>query len=262
MHTDRGAPIALFLFPHQDDEFGVFYQIEQERRAGRRVVCIYVTDGSTTADPQSRNAESLAVLQKLGVAADSIVFIGQQLGIADGRLHSRVEALSEWLNDFIAAHPEIVSCYVPAWEGGHPDHDLLHAITLLLPAMHGRSEMIRQFSLYQGQGYTGALFRVLAPLPGNGPVERQPVRWRDRLRYLRLCLAYPSQWRSWVGLFPFVCLYYLRDGAQKLQGVDGQRLAVQPHTGPLYSERRSFLDWPTLRAAVERLQARPGSPEV
>lgn len=258
MRTDRGTPLALFLFPHQDDEFGVFYQIEQERRAGRRVACIYVTDGSTTADPQRRNAESLAVLKKLGVAADSILFIGQELGIADGRLHTRVEALAGWLNAFIAAQPNLVACYVPAWEGGHPDHDLLHAVTLLLPAMQGRTGLIRQFSLYQGEGYNGPLFRVLAPLPGNGTVERQPVKWTDRLRYLRLCLAYPSQWRSWVGLFPFVCLYYLLDGAQKLQAVDSKRLASRPHAGSLYYERRAFLDWPTLHNAVLRLQTSPG----
>ncbi|WP_090438518.1 PIG-L deacetylase family protein [Duganella sp. CF458] len=259
MRTDSGSPLALFLFPHQDDEFGVFYQIEQERRAGRRVFCIFVTDGSTTADPLRRNAESHAVLQRLGVAPDAILFVGQELGIADGLLHTRVEDLAEWLNAFIASHPEIVSCYVPAWEGGHPDHDLLHAITLHVPAMRGRLDIIRQFSLYQGEGYRGPMFRVLSPLPGNGPVERQAVGWVDRLRYLRLCLAYPSQWRSWVGLFPFVCLHYLFDGAQQLQRVDGQRLAAQPHAGPLYYERRAFLDWSTLRAAIDRLQAALGT---
>jgi LmbE family N-acetylglucosaminyl deacetylase len=254
MPTDRGTPIALFLFPHQDDEFGVFYQIEQERRAGRRVVCIYVTDGSSTAAPRRRNAESLTVLQRLGVAPPDVLFIGQELGIADGRLHTHVGALAAWLDGFVAAHPKIVACYVPAWEGGHPDHDLLHAVTVLLPAMQGRLEMIRQFALYQGQGYSGPLFRVLSPLAGNGPVERLPVGWLDRLRYLRLFLSYPSQWRSWVGLFPFVCLYYLLDGAQQLQRVDSRRLAAPPHTGALYYERRAFLDWPTLRAAVDRLQ--------
>lgn len=259
MPTDSSTPLALFLFPHQDDEFGVFYQIEQERRAGRRVFCIYVTDGSTTAAPLRRNAESLAVLQRLGVARDDILFIGQDLGIADGFLHHFVEALAEWLNAFIVSHPEIVSCYIPAWEGGHPDHDLLHAITLQLPAMQKRFDMVRQFSLYHGQGYSGPMFRVLSPLPGNGPVQRQTVGWGDRLRYLRLCLAYPSQWRSWVGLFPFVCLHYLLDGAQQLQPVDDKRLAKRPHAGSLYYERRAFLDWPTLRAAIDRLQSSLGT---
>lgn len=259
MRIDPKTPLALFLFPHQDDEFGVFHQIEQERRAGRRVFCIFVTDGSTTADPLRRNAESCSVLQRLGVAQDDILFIGQELGIADGFLHTRVEALAERLNAFVASHPEIVSCYVPAWEGGHPDHDLLHAIALHLPAMQCRIDSIRQFSLYQGQGFSGPMFRVLRPLPGNGPVERQPVGWGDRLRYLRLCLAYPSQWRSWAGLFPFVCLHYLLDGAQQLQRVDARRLAAQPHSGPLYYERRAFLDWPTLRAAIDRLESSIGT---
>lgn len=259
MHTDSATPLALFLFPHQDDEFGVFYQIEQERRVGRRVMCIYVTDGSTTADPLRRNAESRAVLQRLGVAKDDIMFIGQELGIADGLLHTRVEALARWLDAFVASLPGIESCYVPAWEGGHPDHDLLHAITLHLPVMQSRLDIVRQFSLYQGEGYGGPLFRVLSPLHGNGAVERQPVGWLDRLRYLRFCLAYPSQWRSWVGLFPFVCWHYLFDGAQQLQRVDGKRLTTKPHTGSLYYERRAFLDWPTLRAAIDRVQSSLGT---
>ena len=259
--TDRApgsrASLALFLFPHQDDEFGVYFQIEQERRAGRRIFCIYVTDGSTTADPLRRNAESRSVLQRLGVATEDILFIGQHLQIADGRTHTRVEALAEWLDTFVVAHPELVACYVPAWEGGHPDHDLLHAITLHLPAMRGRSEIIRQFPLYHGHRCPGPLFRVLSPLTANGPVDRQSIGWADRLRYIRLCLAYPSQWRSWVGLFPFVCLHYLFDGAQQLQGVNATRIEIQPHAGSLYYERRAFLDWPTLKAAIDRIRTRP-----
>jgi len=57
-------------------------------------------------------------------------------------------------------------------------------------------DSIRGFLSYQEQGYRGTVFRVLTPLPGNGPVKRQPVGWAHRLRSFRLCLAYPSQWRS------------------------------------------------------------------
>ncbi|WP_082591484.1 PIG-L deacetylase family protein [Duganella sp. Root198D2] len=256
MHIDRGAPIALFLFPHQDDEFGVFFQIEKERKLGRRICCVYVTDGSTTADPMCRNAESKAVLQQLGVDPADIWFTGQQLQIADGALHAHVERLAEWMDEFINSHPEIVSCYVPAWEGGHPDHDLLYAITVLLPALRDRLDMVRQFALYHGQECFGPFFRVLSPIPVNGPVERQAVGWRTRMRYVRLCLAYPSQWRSWVGLFPFVCLRYLYDGAQQLQRVDSSVLSTPPHSGSLYYERRAFLDWPTLSDAVKRVKRR------
>lgn len=255
MPTDTGAPLALFLFAHQDDEFGVFFQLEQERRAGRQVCCVYATDGAATADPERRNAESQAVLRRLGVAAEDILLTGQTLGIGDGFLHSRVEVLAQWLAAFFDAHPAIDACFVPAWEGGHPDHDLLHAVAVRLLAARHRLGMVRQYPLYHGKDCRGPLFRALSPLAENGPSERRAFGWKERLRYARLCLAYPSQWRSWIGLFPFVCWRYLRDGAQQLQRVDDTRLAQPPHAGHLYYERRGFLNWPTLRAALDRLPA-------
>ena len=64
-------PSSIFLMAHQDDEFGVFHQIEHELVAGRWVRCIYITDGAATADSNRRDRESRAVLQKLGVATVS-----------------------------------------------------------------------------------------------------------------------------------------------------------------------------------------------
>jgi LmbE family N-acetylglucosaminyl deacetylase len=254
MHTDSSVPLALFLFAHQDDEFGIFYQIEQEQRIGHRVCCIYATNGATTADPNRRNTESRIVLHRLGVASDDIIFIGQQLGIADGSLHVHVEVLADWLSAFIDAHPEIENFFVPAWEGGHPDHDLVHAVAVQLLATRDRLEKIRQYSLYNGYALPGPLFRVLSPLSENGPVERESFGWSDRFRYVRLCLAYPSQWKTWLGIFPFASWRYLFGGVQYLQRVDQGRLTMKPHAGRLYYERRAFLDWPTMCAAVERLQ--------
>ena len=243
--------MALFLFAHQDDEFGVFARLESERLAGRRVCCVFVTDGAATTDPDQRDAESLTVLRQLGVATDDILFIGRQLNIGDGRLHLSVNVLAGWLDAFRDAHPEIEACFVPAWEGGHPDHDLVHAIAVQLFETHDQLAMVRQFPLYHGHNCPGPLFRVLSPLPENGPVEQRIIGWRDRLRYLRLCLAYPSQWRTWVGLFPLVCLRYLCGCVEQLQRVDSRRLSELPYSGRLYYERRAFLDWPTLRSALQ-----------
>ena len=59
---------VLFLFAHQDDEFGVMHQIEQEVKAGASVYCAYATSGvGVYADPHQRNTESLQVLESLGV---------------------------------------------------------------------------------------------------------------------------------------------------------------------------------------------------
>lgn len=253
MLTNAYAPVALFLFAHQDDEFGVFAQIEQELRAGVRVRCVYVTDGAATANPDLRDAESRAVLQKLGVSSDDILFLGQHLGIGDGQLYRHVGRFADWLNGFLNAHPTLYACFVPAWEGGHPDHDLLHAIAVESLAIRGGLANIWQYPLYNGKNCLGPFFRLMSPLPENGSVIRSSIGWRNRIRYVRLCLAYPSQWRSWIGLFPLACLHYLYRGVQQLQPVDRARLAQPPHVQPLYYERRAFLDWPTLRTSLDQL---------
>jgi hypothetical protein len=253
MLTEADAPLALFLFAHQDDEFGVFAQIEQELLAGRRVRCVYVTDGAATACSEVRNAESRAVLQKLGVATDDIIFVGRQLRIRDGQLHQNVGAFADWFNGFVDLHPMLAVCFVPAWEGGHPDHDLVHAIAVNSLTKREGIKKVWQYPLYNGRNCPGPLFSTLSPLPENGFVNQSPIGWRDRLRYVRLCLSYPSQWRTWIGLFPFACAHYVCHGVQQLQYVDNARILQPPHARPLYYERRGFLDWPTLRSVVEQL---------
>lgn len=244
---------SVFFMPHQDDEFGLFHQIEHELAIGRTVRCIYVTDGSATADPDLRDRESRAVLRKLGVAVDDIFFIGRQLSITDGQLHQHVDAFVDWLDAFLSDHPALQACFVPAWEGGHPDHDVLHAIVVELIAARAHAATVWQYPLYNARNCRGPFFRVMSPLPENGPVERRPIAWRARFRYIRLCLSYPSQWRSWLGLFPFVGGHYFYYGVQSLQGVDRHRLQQPPHQQPLYYEQRGFLDWPTMCLAVAQL---------
>ncbi len=253
MLTKSYEPTALFLFAHQDDEFGVFAQIEEELRIGRRVRCVYITDGSATARPDVRDAESRAVLQALGVPTDDIIFIGQQLGIIDGQLHRHIGLFVDWFDSFLNLYPMLDVCFVPAWEGGHPDHDLVHAIAVELLTSRESLTKIWQYPLYNGRNCIGPFFRLLSPLPENGPVNQSLICWRDRIRYVRLCLSYPSQWRTWIGLFPFACVHYLWRGIQQLQQVDATRLSSPPHSRPLYYERRGFLEWSVLSEATNEI---------
>lgn len=253
MPTEQKAPLALFLFAHQDDEFGVFHQIGRERAAGRDLRCLFITDGGATADPALRDAESRRVLTALSVRADEMAFLGRELGIPDGAMDRHVASYIDFLCGFLEAHPEIVVCYVPAWEGGHPDHDVMHAATLVTFARLRPQVPVLQYPLYNGRGLSGPWFRVLSPLPENGPVLGHPLTVGDRLRYLRLCLSYPSQWKTWMGLLPFVGLSYLTRPVQQLQETSIDRVRQRPHEGPLYYERRKFSDWPAISRAIDRL---------
>lgn len=245
---------SLFLFAHQDDEFGVFHQIEKEILAGRQVFCAFATDGGASAPPTRRRHESLRVLRTLGVPFEQVMFPGEELGIPDGHLNRHPEPMEQWLNDFLQAHPMLEALYLPAWEGGHPDHDMLNALGVLAMERRDALELVYQFPLYHGNGCPAPLFKVMSPLPENGIPERQTIPWPKRLRYIRYCLAYPSQWRSWLGLFPFACLHYLLNGGQYLQRVDSTRLQNRPHDAPLYYERRGFLGWSDMENSILELK--------
>ena len=251
MHTEAAA---LFLFAHQDDEFGVFHRIEECVRNGLRVHCAYFTDGATaSASSERRNAESLAVLRKLGVSAADVTFAGQELGIPDAGLAERLPATRDFLRAWLGQFSSIDSIHVPAWEGGHHDHDALHALAVTVTRELGLLERVRQFALYHGHGSLHAYMNALCALEANGPVERQRIPLRARMRYLRLCASYPSQRSTWIGLLPFVTLRYLLRGSQDLQRVSPDRLAEPPHRGTPYYERRAFYTWEAMRARVAEL---------
>lgn len=251
MPTERDRPAALFLFAHQDDEFGVFERIAACRRRGLRVACAYLTDGATaTAGAAQRNAESRAVLARLGVDGGDIAFAGERLGIGDARLPLCLDAAAHWLDGWLDGFAAIDSLHVTAWEGGHHDHDALHALAVTLAARRGLLARTWQYALYQAEGLPGPLFRVLAPLPQNGPVQATRIPWRERLAFLGHCLSYPSQRGTWLGLFPFVLLHYLLRGTQALQPVDPARLGQRPHAGPLYYEKRRFFTWEEMAARL------------
>jgi LmbE family N-acetylglucosaminyl deacetylase len=253
-------PAALFLFAHQDDEFGVFHAIEDSLRRGLRVRCAYLTHGAHGSAAR-RNAESLRVLARLGVDRGDVQFAGDQLGIGDASLPRHLDAAGAWLARWIAASGAVERIYVTAWEGGHHDHDALHLLALRTAAGLGLEARVRQYSLYHGHRRPGPCFRVLAPLAANGPVEQGTIPWRARWRYLGLCLSYPSQRTTWIGLFPFVLLHYLWHGRQELQRATLARLEQRPHPGALYYERRRFYRWEQFEDDMRRWLARqPGAP--
>jgi LmbE family N-acetylglucosaminyl deacetylase len=239
IEKDLGS--SLFFFAHQDDEFGVFHSIATEQKLGREVWCLYLTSGGDNAN--RRNTESLRVLSDMGVSSSRILFSGQDLGVEDGRLLYSMEALAKWLNAFISTVTELRAVYVPAWEGGHPDHDALHFLVTYMMHDRGEIELVRQFPLYNSWKCVRPFFRVMSPLDDNGEVVRYDIELLARARYILYCLRYPSQIVSWLGLFPFVALSYSLSGCQYLQKVNVFRLHTRPHLGQLYYEARGFATW-------------------
>ena len=226
--------MVIFIFPHQDDEFGVFGQIERELGDGQSVCCLFITDGAASAEPKIRNRESTRVLTRLGVSKDNIKFLGEDLGVPDGYAHKNFKRCADWLITFLEGQVRIKRIYLPAWEGGHPDHDFCHAMVLKLIHRLDATVEALQYPLYHGKGLRGAFFKVLSPISENGAVTKEGMKVINRLRYLWFCLLYPSQWKSWLGLYPFVFVHYLFRGKQQIQLTSMERLNERPHKKHLF----------------------------
>lgn len=248
------AGVHVFLFAHQDDEFAVFGHLERLAAEANQVWCIYLTDGSARgASPVRRNAESLQVLASLGLPQEQIHFLGSRAGLRDGALHEdlggALAALAEILSTL-----RIAALYIPAWEGGHHDHDCTHAVGKRVGLLLGVTTIF-QYPLYDGATTWGPWFSVMRPLATNGPIHHFPFTFASAFRYLRWCLTYRSQWRTWVGLLPFYAVRILVNRSMPLQPCVAAGGVDRPHPGPLYYERRFQVPYRTVAMAIASLDA-------
>lgn len=235
--------VSIFFFAHQDDEFGVYQAILDELENKRKVFCIYLTDGAYMGGSSDmRNAESELVLGKLGVSFENIIFIGGKLKIPDAQLYMNLDIAANWIDGFIRECGDIASIYVPAWEGGHCDHDALNAIVRLVCNEYCNMGIVAQFPLYNASGCIGPFFKVLTPLSKERLLHKK-ISLKNRIRFLLFCTHYQSQYKTWIGLFPFVFLNYLCIGKQSLQILPSFENFMRPHLGMLYYEKRGFLKW-------------------
>jgi len=201
----------LFVFAHQDDEVAIAPRIAREVAAGERVICVFLTDGGA---PAVRDAESRAVLAELGV--QEVVFVGLRDGTLVEHLDEAYAAVEQIDAD------EIVTL---AWEGGHQDHDAAHLVALALAVARGVRCV--EFPLYHGKRRP---YRVLAPLRIG---ETRRLSMREVWRRAMLCWRYPSQRRTWMGLF-----WGLWRRNETTCDASAERVLHPPHEGSLLYERR------------------------
>lgn len=250
MLTEK-SKASLFIFAHPDDEFFCLPFIKRDCSKGEKVLCVYLTDGAYGGQsPLRRMHESLAVLGRYGVQSTNVHFEGVQAAIPDGQLHLHAHRAYGRLLQ-IVKHEFLTNVYVPAWEGGHQDHDTCHVIGVALAEMIKASRPM-QFALYNGCSRI-LPFRVMHPLTQNGPFSTLRVTWLEALQYLKSVCAYPSQWRTWLGLFPFTAWTVLRRRSYVMQSTSVVRLRQRPHEGRLLYEKRGQIEFSEVRDALREL---------
>lgn len=232
----------LFMLAHPDDEFACSIRILDASRRGLDVHCAYLTDGAYGEQSTLlRMEETTRALALLGIESTSIHFMGSEFGFPDGRLHAYMDSAATELSRLFTRVGGFDAVYLPAWEGGHQDHDATHLIGAVTARRHGVVEIL-QFPLYNGAGLPGPFFNVLNPLSANGAADAYSAGLKERLLAIRLCLVHRSQWRTWMGILPFFIWKMLIGGRFFVQPVDSARWLEPAHSGsPLY-ERRGNLD--------------------
>jgi LmbE family N-acetylglucosaminyl deacetylase len=227
--------VILFVFAHQDDELAAAQSI----RTNPDVACVYLTDGASRVPAERRNAESLAALAELGVAAERIAF----LSIApDGQLVEHLDDALAALEARFAGLP-ITGVGLLAWEGGHQDHDAAHLVGLAFAQRRGVEAF--EHPLYSAEG---KLPRVFTPV-GDGWLAARIPR-RDAWRILRLVRHYRSQRSTWAALLPEASFRLLLFGRTHLRAADPRRLFTPPHRGRLLYERRFHVPYARFRSAA------------
>jgi hypothetical protein len=233
----------LFLFPHQDDEIGVFHELEYACQQDKNlsVTCVFITDGGIHGF--RRQAESRHVLTKFGIAADNIQFVGANLGVIDSKAPDSIETIVNHLACVIQkTNPERV--YFPAWEGGHQDHDSIHLATHVACDLTGFVGERLVYPLYTAANAGIGFFSFGRPPINCTAVFERKLTFRQGWRYFLLLLNYPSQWASLIPLSPMIFLMFVVR-RRCFIGVSEMSVAPArpPHDGILLYERRGKYSW-------------------
>ncbi len=225
---------VLVVLAHQDDEIGILARIAYETAAGARVWCAYLTDGASKVPAAVRDAESLAMLARIGVPAERVGFVGAPR-VGDGTLFANVQHALDALDAWASAIPRLARLYTLDWEGGHHDHDAAHLVALAFAARRGVADVFT-FSLYNAWRRPRRLFRVTSFVPGASDVLRRRLSLREALLPVGAIAAYPSQRSTWLGLGPGLAVRALLRREERLRRADPQRLRERPHAGLLLYE--------------------------
>lgn len=246
---------SIFFLAHPDDEFVVFERIRRLRLENSR--CLFVFCTKTKEISERRKIESLKVLSYFGITEEECIFLSDFVNIEDGRAYEFADSLYQIITNIFDKLPNLNFIHIPAFEGGHQDHDLLHGLVCLAAHRHQLRAEIWQSYLYNAWR-TGCIFfkvcNIIDKEDYQKIIMRIPILYR--IKFLFLCLQYQSQWRTWIGIFPFLCLHYLRNGNEahvEVKAGSYEHLWQRPHAGELLYEKRKVCSFKNVQFALKKI---------
>ncbi len=247
---------TLYILAHFDDEYAAFPLLLRDRREGRSPWLLYVADYASPDLSQRRLAETRRFITSLGLDPKQVIHVGAGTGVLDGKVHEGLDIAHAALETALARIDDVERLVIGAWEGGHQDHDACAALAVALSRRSGAAIPIDQFSLYNARKTPSPLFRAAAPLPENGPRLRVAMTSGDWLRYGAAVRFFPSQAKTWLGLWPAMVASFILNGGYHYQSLDPSRITQRPHPGPLLYERLFKTPYEEVRARLDAFLTR------
>lgn len=242
---------TLLILAHYDDEYCALPLLIEARAKDEPLIFAFNAVPRSDRIRARRLRETMRCLDHFGLR--QTVFLGDGADRAfDGRLLQGLDHVFATLLHQLES-VTVDGVITPAWEGGHVDHDMCAVLGVALAEhMERRTGVpcpVLQFSLYNGAGLVGPLFRGASPLSQNGPTLPIRMEFKAWLAFACAVRFYPSQAGVWSTLWPAAFLNYFRHGfrVQRLSRVEVSR---RPHPGPLLYERRGGPDYATVADTV------------
>ncbi len=244
---------TVFIFAHQDDEIFISSTIRRLARKKPQPTCYFLTRNPQDEINTNRNQESLDMLARMGLARETIVFIGDQLRVFDMELHLQLEKVYDYLFALLKSQPcDALTMYTPAWEGGHHDHDSCYVLATQLAKNLPFPTSVVQFFLYNGYRTCGPSFRVNNPIQTNN-LQCTSLSLNDILRGLIDPWFYFSQRKSWMFLYLPWLFQLILKRREYLQVINPNSALEPPHRGRLLYERHGRISYALLKNYFDKL---------
>lgn len=235
---------TLFLLAHHDDEVFCAGHLARALRDGQPVGLLWATAGGL-APARRRLAEGDHVRRLLGLPealARSLPLPDQGAALHLAPLESAAEELLATLWARSGAGPAgRAEVFVPAYEGGHPDHDALNVVAARLGARHPELT-VYEFPLYHRNAFWLSVQGAPPPVPAT---PNYAVLWLDdEALTLRRRLVRANASQSLPSLVPLLAL---AAWAGRRRAEPARRLPVHAYSLPpaprpllyeLYTRRR------------------------
>ena len=245
----------FFILSHQDDEFGVFESIYKSIQKKNKIYIFYMTNGEIGRyiDKNKfsrRDKESLKVLKKLGIRKQNIIFFGRKNNIPTCCLFKNLNKAYKILDQFFTKIGGNLTIYTHAYEGGNEDHDACNILISKLLKNNKNIKFAYQFPLYHA--FSFFYYKVQNALKINGKIIYVKSNFLQRIKFISYLFYYKSQFKVWIGLYPFLISNLLLRNYFILQKMNKNFIIRRPHRGKLLYEKFRNVSFSDLKLRFDR----------